>query len=226
MGDGEVKTFFSAINLFPECAQKEKSEHDSETSTIQTHISKCSLTEVLDAATEILPFFDIFGAFIKVCKNDFEGNINKLKRKSAATPNAKTFRQLLQYELDNKLEKKTDSACIVTLWFKRGLQFIIAMLEGFIQSDNGLLTQDLVRKAYEASLKRYHNWIVQKSVTLAAKLAPEMSIVISKLCYGKEGLQEQLKDDQRVYLERLKPVTIHLHNLLIDLGLDSEERMA
>lgn len=57
MGDGEVKTFFSAINLFPECAQKEKSEHDSETSTIQTHISKCSLTEVLDAATEILPFF-------------------------------------------------------------------------------------------------------------------------------------------------------------------------
>jgi len=45
--------------------------------------------------------------------------VQKLQKKSKEISKAQTFKELLDYELNNGLAKKSDSACIAALWYKR-----------------------------------------------------------------------------------------------------------
>ena len=55
-------------------------------------------------------------------------------------------------------------------YIDRSLQFIVAMLEGFRRPPE-LTSEDIIRDAYEATLKKHHNFIVQKSVLVSLYIA-------------------------------------------------------
>ena len=101
---------------------------------------------------------DILGstAFAPV-KTDLSGNIEKIRTRLTAHPdNSKTLEGLLEAEVAEKVTTATQAL----LWLLRGLKFTMIALQ-LNQADS---TQELsasFTKAYEGTLKQYHNFIVK-----------------------------------------------------------------
>ena len=50
-------------------------------------------------------------------------------------------------------------------------------------------------------------------------------LILLSMCVDLFIFILQLIDEQRAYLARVQPVVNYLHNLIIDLGLDNEEKI-
>lgn len=148
----------------------------------------------LDAASEVVPFFDVLGptAFAPV-KSDINGNIKKLREKFAKDPEKfKTLQDIVDSEIAEKSTKVKNSATDALLWLKRALQFIIVFLREVLTGEEDLVK--CAKKAYENSLKRYHGWMVQGVFSLAMKAVPYRKDFIDKLGRGKVDEETVLKE--------------------------------
>lgn len=171
--------------------------------------SRIETKSFLDAASEVVPFFDVLGptAFAPV-KSDINGNIKKLREKFAQDPEKfKTLQDIVESEIATETTTAKNSATDALLWLKRALQFIVVFLEEVLTGE-----QDLVKcakKAYEASLKRYHGWMVQGVFSLAMKAVPYRKDFMEKLGRGKvdeETVLKEMKDCVDLLSANLKVV--------------------
>lgn len=155
---------------------------------------KIETKQFLDAASEIVPFFDVLGptAFGPV-KSDINGNIKKLREKHAQdVERFKTLQDIVESEIEAGTTLAKNSATDALLWLKRALQFVIIFLKEVLTGE-----QDLVKcakKAYEGSLKKYHGWIVQGIFSMAMKAVPYRKDFMDKLGRGKVDEEEVLKE--------------------------------
>lgn len=148
----------------------------------------------LDAASEVVPFFDVLGptAFAPV-KSDINGNIKKLREKFAKDPEKfKTLQDIVESEIVENSTKVKNSATDALLWLKRALQFITVFLREVLTGEEDLVK--CAKKAYENSLKRYHGWMVQGVFSLAMKAVPYRKDFIDKLGRRKVDEETVLKE--------------------------------
>lgn len=157
----EVHTFFSAMeSSFVQI--KEPSDSSIETA------------EFLACCRSVLPVFNVLGgtAFAPI-KADIQGNINKLNEKYSTDKDSfARLMAMLQKEVDEGRNATSGRAIESLLWLKRALEFILSFLSE-IHSGNDNLA-DCATKAYNGTLKRYHNWLVQKVFAFAVLAMPSM----------------------------------------------------
>ncbi|RMX47019.1 hypothetical protein pdam_00009637 [Pocillopora damicornis] len=143
----------------------------------------------LDAASEVVPFFDVLGptAFAPV-KSDINGNIKKLREKfTKDLEKFKTLQDIVESEMAENSTKAKNSATDALLWLKRALRFIIVFLREVLTGEEDLVK--CAKKAYENSLKRFHGWMVQGVFSLALKAVPYRKDFIDKL--GRNKVDEE-----------------------------------
>jgi hypothetical protein len=85
------------------------------------------------------------------------GNIEKIRVRLTAHPvDSKTLEEMLEAELAEKVTTATQAL----LWLLRGLQFTMIALQ-LNQADSAQELNASFSKAYEGTLKKYHNFIVK-----------------------------------------------------------------
>lgn len=90
-------------------------------------------------------------------KADLNGNIEKIRARLTAHPvDSKTLEGLLEAEA----AEKVTTATVGLLWLLRGLQFTMLALQ-LNQADPDQQLSASFSKAYEGTLRQYHNFLVK-----------------------------------------------------------------
>lgn len=159
--------------------------------------------ELLSACESIVKFVEILGLAFKPVRDDISGNIVKLRAATEKDPQRfQTLNALLEEENERlKASGKFMIATDALLWLTRALSYMQLFLKQFFedfqqcQNDQELsqLPESLApifEKAYDASLKRHHGWMVQKIFGLCLRAVPYRASLLGTLGY--------LKEDQKV----------------------------
>eukprot|EP00794_Sanderia_malayensis_P014011 gene14011-15469_t len=176
----------------------------------------------LDACSSIVPFFDILGSTVfSPVKSDINGNINKL-RKRYETDKIKfsTLQSFIEVEQAEGTTKAKNSATDALLWLKRALEFIGVFLAEVLTGE-----QDLTKcskKAYEATLKKYHGWMVQGIFSLAMKAVPYRHDFIAAL--GKGASEDVVVNDMKKHHEVMRKNVEQINEFYRQLGEDKNEK--
>ena len=153
-------TFFGSCSQFPSVINDE---------LIDTR-------QFLDASRGIVQFVEFLGTVFSPVKSDINGNITKL---AAIYEKSPTDYEHLHNIIKSELELPEGEFHIGTdalLWLTRAIEYIKVFLTLFVQDfDNNQNQKSLEQYfgfAYEATLKKYHGWFVQKIFGLCLKAAP------------------------------------------------------
>ncbi|XP_048876051.1 glycolipid transfer protein-like [Brienomyrus brachyistius] len=161
----------------------------------------------LEAVSHLPPFFDCLGSKVFApVKADIAGNVSKIKAVYSSDPGRyTTLQRILEAEKEaHSSEWPKVGATLALMWLKRGLRFIQIMLQSLADRERDEKNPDLIRvnatKAYEAALKKYHGWLVQKLFTAALYAAPYRSDFLKALSKGQEVEEEDCLQQIRQFL--------------------------
>ncbi|KAL5477835.1 hypothetical protein EMCRGX_G024683 [Ephydatia muelleri] len=158
------------------------------------------------ACSQIIPFFDVLGpTAFKPVKSDINGNIQA------------TFAT----EIAEGTSKGSYSCTVGLLWLKRALEFVYVFLETVLSGE-----QDLVKcanKAYEASLKRYHGWLVKGIFAVAVRAVPYYQDFMVALKKDPSTSDSQVLEDMRTSITLLKANIDEINRFYTQKGQHSED---
>jgi hypothetical protein len=188
---------------------------------IPTHEFLCSCDVVVQC-------FGAIGTVLAPVKSDVEGNINKL-RKVYSTNQVKY--EFLQDMIRSEKGIKGSIAPDALLWLKRALHFICIMLESVvkdvIEGEKEPEIKSHYLESYNGTLKKYHNWAIQKVFILCINkgLLPNCRDLLLAMPSCRDAPDGTSTSDLAV---RLKPFIDGLRSNLIAIitfyhaeGLDS-----
>ncbi|RDX54960.1 het-c2 protein [Polyporus arcularius HHB13444] len=138
----------------------------------------------LEAAQGVVALFELLGsaAFTPV-QTDLKGNIAKVRARYDADPAQSSTLELLV--VNEKGEKKR-TATEGLLWLIRGLSFTCkALLAAQANPTEELSTA--FTKSYEATLKKFHNFVVKGIFSVAMRACPYRADLYSKLAADPAG---------------------------------------
>ncbi|XP_062610952.1 glycolipid transfer protein-like, partial [Saccostrea cucullata] len=111
----------------------------------------------------------------------------------------------------------------------RGLNFLRTFMQLLIKEYKGGSKEEsmkqIITAAYEATLKKYHGFIVKKVFSGVSSFAPYRKDFLLKMALGKEGMEEQVVNDMDVYLETMSPLLDVMGQLYKDKGLDTDDKV-
>ncbi|KAI9136758.1 glycolipid transfer protein domain-containing protein [Paraphysoderma sedebokerense] len=118
----------------------------------------------LEATEGLIKLFDLLesSAFTPV-QSDMRGNVKKIREKYETDPSKYTTLQKIVLG-DND---KNKTATVGLLWLKRGLEFTALALRRSVDNPAEELTVSFT-KAYEGTLKQYHNFMVKGVFTVSS----------------------------------------------------------
>ncbi|KAK4700463.1 hypothetical protein P7C70_g5785, partial [Phenoliferia sp. Uapishka_3] len=121
---------------------------------------------------------DLLGsAAFTIVQNDMTGNVAKIRARFLATPDkSATLEQLVENEKGEKKRTATEGL----LWLLRGLKFTQIALSRSLADKSEELTVSFT-KAYEATLKKFHSFVVKPLFGLAMKSCPYRVAFYEKL---------------------------------------------
>jgi len=138
-----------------------------------------STTEFLEASEATTTLFDLLGsvAFTPV-KNDMLGNVNKIRERQKAAPDASsTIQQLVKNELASKSHKATEGL----VWLTRGLDFTAQALRADLTNNAAVKateqkpTKELsegFRAGYKNTLAPHHGLLIKPLFSAAMSATP------------------------------------------------------
>ncbi|XP_065831360.1 glycolipid transfer protein-like isoform X2 [Oscarella lobularis] len=182
------------------------------------------LTEpFLAAASEVVPFFDVLGpTAFKPVKSDINGNIKKLRTKFETDKEKySTLQGMVESEIAEGTTQAKNSATDALLWLKRALQFIRVFLDEVLKGEEDL--NKCASKAYEASLKRFHGWLVRGIFSLAMKAVPYRKDFIKALLQGAEGGEERVLADMKEFMKHFSQNVDTLTRYYIQSGQETDK---
>eukprot|EP00731_Ephydatia_muelleri_P023283 Em0015g866a len=175
------------------------------------------------ACSQIIPFFDVLGpTAFKPVKSDINGNIQRLQQKFDKAPQELTsLQKIVDSEIAEGTSKGSYSCTVGLLWLKRALEFVYVFLETVLSGE-----QDLVKcanKAYEASLKRYHGWLVKGIFAVAVRAVPYYQDFIVALKKDPSTSDSQVLEDMRTSITLLKANIDEINRFYTQKGQHSED---
>uniref|UniRef100_A0A131YQ76 Phosphoinositol 4-phosphate adaptor protein n=1 Tax=Rhipicephalus appendiculatus TaxID=34631 RepID=A0A131YQ76_RHIAP len=197
-GSREVSTFFSVMeSSFVQI--REPSESSIETA------------QFLASCRSVLPVFNVLGSRVFApIKADIQGNIDKLNEKYSMDKDGfARLTAMLQKEVDEGRNATSGRAIEALLWLKRALEFILNFLSEIHGGNENLA--DCATKAYNGTLKQYHNWFVQKVFAVAVHAMPSLKTFKRELAPSPKDAShpdyaKQLQADCGEYLVALRSV--------------------
>ncbi|KAJ1921067.1 hypothetical protein H4219_000925 [Mycoemilia scoparia] len=147
--------------------------------------------EFLEAAQGVVMLFKKLSATkFKLVIDDMDGNIQKIKNKYLSQPvDFKTLQNIILSEASEKTKTATQGL----LWLKRGLEFTAAALLRSLENATEELSVSFT-KAYDVTLKQYHNFIVKSLFKTMMGLCPYRKDFYETLGGTTPEAQERLKD--------------------------------
>lgn len=158
------------------------------------HFSKClknpelTLVEYIAGYKEVYKFLALLGSVFGWVGSDVYAKITTLEKYLAGDKKEhyKSIKTMIDYEVKNNLiktKKKDDpSGSRTLLRLHRALEYIIGFLHKLDDIEDEGYCSVISREAYEATLMKYHPWVVQKAAKLAMGLLPTKKGLISKVC--------------------------------------------
>ncbi|XP_015790668.1 glycolipid transfer protein [Tetranychus urticae] len=141
----------------------------------------------LDACRSLIDFVTILGPVFIPVRSDIGGNVDKLTKILNTDPSRfTTLNSIIESEIGLSSVKQIGTDAL--LWLTRALQymnmFLSLLVDDYSSDHNGELSNDLTKHftlAYDSTLRKHHNWIVQNVVHLSLKAAPSRNTIINLL---------------------------------------------
>jgi len=146
---------------------------------------------------EVYKFLNLLGTVFGWVGSDVWAKIVQLEKYLAGEEKEhyQNIKAMIEYEVEHdliKTKKKDDpSGSRTLLRLHRALEYIIAFLHKLDDIQDADLCSVISVEAYEATLMKYHPWVVQKAAKLAMKLLPTKGGLILKV--HPEGSEEGIK---------------------------------
>ncbi|NWI40205.1 GLTP protein, partial [Picathartes gymnocephalus] len=182
----------------------------------------------LEAVAHLPPFFDCLGTPIvySPVKADLTGNIKKIRAVYDSNPaKFKTLQNILEVEkeLHGSAWPKT-GATLALMWLKRGLKFILVLLQSISDGERDEEHPNLIRvnalKAYEIALKKYHGWMLQKLFTGSVYALPYKSDLLKALEKGKEVKEEESIEKIHQFVTRVAPILDAIYEMYTKMNAE------
>ncbi|KAL9834273.1 glycolipid transfer protein isoform 1-T1 [Geothlypis trichas] len=159
-------------------------------------------------------------------KADLTGNIKKIRAVYDSNPaKFKTLQNILEVEkeLHGSAWPKT-GATLALMWLKRGLKFILVLLQSISDGERDEEHPNLIRvnalKAYEIALKKYHGWMLQKLFTGSVYALPYKSDLLKALEKGKEVKEEESIEKIHQFLARVTPILDAIYEMYTKMNAE------
>lgn len=156
-----------------------------------------TIVEYIAGYKEVYKFLALLGSVFGWVGSDVYAKIATLEKylEGDMKEHYQTIRTMIEYEIKNdliKTKKKDDpSGSRTLLRLHRALEYIIGFLHKLEDIQDDGYCSGISREAYEATLMKYHPWVVQKAAKLAMGLLPTKKGLVSKVC--PEGNEAALK---------------------------------
>ncbi|KAM8927998.1 ceramide-1-phosphate transfer protein [Pelodytes ibericus] len=153
-------------------------------------------------------------AKIKIMENYLKGDNGERYR---------TFQSMVEFELSNdfvdltKRSSHPDSGCRTILRLHRALRWLQLFLEKLRTSSEDSKTSTLCSEAYDASLARYHPWIIRKASSVAFLALPTRNTFFEVMNVGTAEEVVDMLGEALPYVSKVYDFTQELysqHNLL------------
>jgi len=214
--EGEVSPEDTAITEAMEKVVLEDGEFQLEVLT--NHFDKATatpgicVTSYIKGYREVYKFLNLLGTVFGWVGSDVWAKIVTLQKylDGAEHANYENAKAMIEYEIKHdliKTKKKDDPSGTRTLLrLHRALEYIIAFLHKLEDIQDTDLCSVISVEAYEATLMKYHPWVVQKAAKLAMKLLPTKGGLILKVHpEGSEaGIKKTLEDFPKAVLAMRK----------------------
>ncbi|KAI1309018.1 Glycolipid transfer protein [Halotydeus destructor] len=182
--------------------------------------------QFLEASRSIVKFVEFLGAVFSPVKSDINGNIGKLSKLQSENPESFAYlNNILDFEAKgSEGDQVSPVGTDALLWLKRAIEYIKIFLTLFVQDfDSKQNSSDLSSYfgfAYEATLKKHHNWFVQKIFSVCLHAAPGRSQLL-KLLSSSEPVDEQVVfDGIKAYLTKLEKNIEAVHAMFDKVGFN------
>ncbi|XP_055841422.1 glycolipid transfer protein [Episyrphus balteatus] len=172
----------------------------------------------LHASNEIVKIIETFGKLFKPITMDMSGNIEKLTISYQKGTNE--FHYLEDLIVKNiNLDKKYASDSL--LWLKRGLRLICTFFENIFNDKQNLeILKKHLQDAYDRTLKPYHGWFVQNTVSVISRWAPTRSQLL-----GNGELQARNLKTLEEFIPRMKAVLDRIDALYMEHNLEENYKV-
>ncbi|XP_041455538.1 glycolipid transfer protein-like [Lytechinus variegatus] len=181
-----------------------------------------TLTFLEASRVSILPLLDILGknAFAMV-RMDVNGNIVKLMNKYNERPEAfRTLTAIVDHEIEQNTTNDNNSATDALIWLTRGLNFICIFIQNLLDKKNdGDDIKPCISGAYDITLRKHHNWFIQKAVQVAFRAAPYYSDLM-RILQGEEKDKDVFLSQVKGYHTLLKDHVNAIQEIYTARGLD------
>ncbi|XP_045490972.1 glycolipid transfer protein [Colias croceus] len=178
---------------------------------------RINLMEFVKASSDLVSIVDSLGKIFSPVKNDMQGNIDKIKNSFTHDENSCLFELIMK--------EKSKGGCTgaeATLWLNRALLFFELTFDGILQGLKSEVKSDdinmkaIFSSAYEGSVKKYHNWIVQRLFSVICKMSPTFPQIIASL--GLASV-ESFETKMATFTSSLHVVRSEIDNFFKDSGL-------
>jgi len=158
----------------------------------------CLSAEALDmdqyviAYKELSRFFRLLGSAFGFVAQDVDDKIGILEKHRASdlSEHYSTIDGMLKYETDSGLADsghspaggKLPSGARTLLRLHRALEFVILFLAKVKDAPEDSGTSGIARECYDASLAKYHPWLIRKGANMAMYLLPSRKTLVSSMC--------------------------------------------
>ncbi|KAJ8482251.1 hypothetical protein ONZ45_g15018 [Pleurotus djamor] len=175
----------------------------------------------LEASKGLVGLFDLLGsAAFTVVVSDLNGNIAKVKARYDAAP---TLSGTLEQLVENEKGEKKRTATEGLMWLLRGLLFTCKALQN-AQADKTQELSTAFTKAYEGTLKAFHNFVVKGAFSLAMKACPYRATLYEKLAADPAGgpatTNEQVEAKLDTWLTALESIVTRMQTFYKTGGHD------
>ncbi|KAI7905279.1 glycolipid transfer protein domain-containing protein [Cokeromyces recurvatus] len=161
--------------------------------------------QFLEATKGLVKLFDLLGSSaFSVVQSDMNGNIKKITDRYISNPSInETLQKLMATEAPEKKRVATEGL----LWLTRGLDFTAQALRRSIANPEEELNVSFT-KAYEQTLKKYHNMLIRPVFALAMKACPYRKTFYEKIGVVSDATLDQMKH----WLEALETIICIIQN--------------
>jgi len=150
------------------------------------------MDEYIKAYKELSRFFRLLGSAFGFVAQDVDDKIGILEkhRASETRDNYATIDGMLKYEVERELADsghspaggKLPSGSRTLLRLHRALEFVILFLGKVKDAPEDSGTAGIARECYDASLSKFHPWLVRKGANMAMYLLPSRKTLVSSMC--------------------------------------------
>ncbi|CAL8262994.1 unnamed protein product [Boreogadus saida] len=186
----------------------------------------------LEACSYLPSFIDCLGpTLFAPIKAEITGNLTKIKAVYESHPvRYKTLQQILEAEKEQHGSQwPRVGATLALMWLKRALRFIQVFLQSVADGERDEANPNLLRvnlsKAYDASLRKYHGWLMQNLHKAIMYAAPYKTDFLKSLSKGREVKDEECLEKIRKFLNNFSATVDTIYEVFSKMNADLEYKV-